>query len=161
MLAEQYLKIAEWNKLYTKWRNHFKKPEEKVAIAISNYLHTDYPDLLWWHTPNEGKRGFMQQALASLLGMRSGIPDIQIPKPILDYSQSDLFTYFYGFFCEIKARSERKRVTKTKGTVIDIHTPVPSENQKEIMRQLTKLGYYCCVVYTLEEFVYEWTKYNK
>lgn len=35
-------------------------------------------DALWWHTPNEGKRGWRAQRDFKALGSKAGVPDIML-----------------------------------------------------------------------------------
>ncbi len=43
-------------------------------------------DLLWWHTPNEGKRPPREGARLKAMGMKSGISDLFFAKPTDEYS---------------------------------------------------------------------------
>lgn len=145
-----------WIDLYNKWVHRFNDPEEKLAIQVSKWLYDNYPELLWWHTQNEGKRGWYQQVLARLLGVKAGVPDIFIPREggcrlIQDdvhlhkegvYSWVTIRGKYFGFFCELKAGKNK-----------------PTKLQKEMLVKLTQLGYYCCVCYSLDEFIKEWTNY--
>ncbi len=156
MHVDEYLKLVKkpkqtpprekvqmpWITLWHKYASRYTKPEEQVAIAISHYLHTKHPDLLWWHCPNEGKKGFWQQVLARLLGVRAGVPDLFIPKYYEQIVDGKRLIDYYGFFCEIKAGKNKV-----------------SPAQQEVMDKLRELGYYCCVVYSLEEFIHEWEEY--
>jgi len=174
--VEEYRRLAKkkgcrkltWKELYDIWAHKFKKPEEVLAIQVSKYLHDKYPDLLWWHTQNEGRRGVWQQSLARLLGVKPGVPDIFIPvtstmvrpprpplklktvtiDPAMWKNPNNAVMLFAaertynGFFCELKAAKNK-----------------PTKIQSEMMKKLTDSGYYCCVCYTLDEFIKEWTDY--
>lgn len=153
MDSKTYLKIAEWTHFYGKWASRFKKPEEKLAIEVANYLNTEHPDLLWWHTQNEGRRGITQQVLSKLVGIRAGVPDIFIPYPILDCCIGGYCAGELGFFCELKAVYEKPVISKRTGlSRIKEVKNKPSKRQKGIMERLSSLGYYVCTAYSLEEF---------
>jgi len=53
-------------------------PEDRIHIAILDYLEVVLPRGLVWHTPNQGKRSFTTAGKLKLLGMRAGVPDITI-----------------------------------------------------------------------------------
>lgn len=100
------------------------------------------------------------------MGTRAGVPDIFIPLPqsafdkvkilrpdfidegaplLIDSIQMHkILNQKKGFFCELK-------MGKNKTT----------ESQKEVMKQLEYLGYYCCEVRTFEEFEREFKNYMR
>lgn len=58
-----------------------KRPEQDIQKAIIAHLNmrADQP-VFWWHTPNEGKRGFVNAAALKAMGLTAGIPDLLILK---------------------------------------------------------------------------------
>ena len=52
--------------------------EDILNSQVCTYLKLQYPNLLWWHTPNESKKSKFEQYKAKKLGIKSGIPDIII-----------------------------------------------------------------------------------
>lgn len=106
------------------------KPEDSLQITIADWLRVKYPDLLWWHTPNGGSRNKIEAVKLKRLGVTPGVPDIFIPSSN------------HGFFCELKAGKNK-----------------PTQTQTEMMQKLNDLGYYCCVCYSLDEFIKEWENY--
>lgn len=161
ILKKPKLKLpTSWFELYDKWAHRFTKPEEKLAIACAFYLHEKHPKLDWWHTQNEGKRGWYQQVLARLLGVKPGVPDIFIARTRDRYDCGHkenvkgcefCFNFDYdsnkpgiynGFFCELKVKPNK-----------------PTPSQQEMFVKLTKEGYYCTVCYSLDEFINEVSNY--
>ncbi len=135
-------KQKSWFEIYHNWAHKFNEPEQRLSIDIAWYLNEKYPDLLWWHTPNEGKRGWFLQALNRLIGVRPGVPDIFIPLPAMKCP--NLQSWYSGFLCELKIKPNKVK----KGS-----------EQEKVMEKLRENGYYVCVCYTLEEFVGEWEAY--
>jgi len=63
----------------------FKKylgPEDKLQIAVNNYLSIAYPKALFCHVPNEGKRSPFERYKFKELGGKAGIPDILVLPPV-------------------------------------------------------------------------------
>lgn len=58
----------------------FVKNEIAEHVAFANRLNLDprTKDLLWWHTPNEGKRSKFEQFLLKIMGVRKGVSDFII-----------------------------------------------------------------------------------
>jgi len=60
-------------------RNSYRKyfgPEDKMQEAVCTYLGYAHKNLLWWHTPNEGKRSEFEQTKFKALGGKRGVSDI-------------------------------------------------------------------------------------
>jgi hypothetical protein len=53
-----------------------KHGEDNLQIAAANFLRYQYPQLLWWHTPNGGKRKYSEAIRFKKAGVRAGVPDI-------------------------------------------------------------------------------------
>ena len=57
----------------------YLKPEERLTIACVDFLRFNAPHgVLWWHTPNEGKRSFMGARIQLAMGLLPGVPDLII-----------------------------------------------------------------------------------
>ena len=55
--------------------------EDKLQRAIMNYLIMQYPDAIFTHPMNEGKRSKFEQYKMKYLGAKPGIPDLLIFTP--------------------------------------------------------------------------------
>ena len=55
--------------------------EDKLQRAIINYLDMQYPDAIFTHPMNEGKRSKFEQYKMKYLGAKPGIPDLLIFTP--------------------------------------------------------------------------------
>lgn len=54
----------------------YLKPEDRLHIAVCNYLAHQYPGCSIHHSPNEGKRTLYQQWLIRMLRVSPGFPDL-------------------------------------------------------------------------------------
>lgn len=61
-------------------------PEDHMQKAVLNYLRTAYPNALYTHPPNEGKRSPFERFKFKYLGSSSGVPDILIFSPSKQYN---------------------------------------------------------------------------
>ncbi|OZI06609.1 hypothetical protein BWI93_19205 [Siphonobacter sp. BAB-5385] len=62
-------------------RNPYEKylgPEDHVQIQVCNYLRAQYPQAVFYHPPNEGKRTTFQMFKIKILGIKAGFPDLVI-----------------------------------------------------------------------------------
>jgi hypothetical protein len=54
-----------------------QRPEDCVQRAVCQHLHIrGVRGLLWWHTPNGGKRRPIEAAIMKSLGVRAGVADL-------------------------------------------------------------------------------------
>lgn len=53
-------------------------PEDRVHIAVCNYLKVRFPGAVVFHAPMEGKRTEFERFKMKLLGVRPGFPDLII-----------------------------------------------------------------------------------
>jgi hypothetical protein len=54
-----------------------RHPEDEIQRAICQHLRQrGAPGLLWWHTPNGGKRRPIEAAILKGLGTRAGVADL-------------------------------------------------------------------------------------
>ena len=51
-------------------------PEDHVQHAVIEYIRLQYPSVLSWHTPNEGKRTPFERFKAKWLGITKGVSDL-------------------------------------------------------------------------------------
>jgi hypothetical protein len=58
-----------------------KRPEQAIHQAVVAHLNMRAePRVFFWHTPNEGKRGWVNAAALKAMGMTAGVPDLLILK---------------------------------------------------------------------------------
>ena len=99
-----------------------------------------YPNLLWHHSPNEGKRSSYERFLMAKLGTKAGFPDLAIYNPCtLDG------VHYVGMAIELKSV-----LYVTKKGVVRVN--VTTDNQKMWLTRLGELGWYCKVIHEFNEF---------
>ena len=59
----------------------YLKGEDLLQRAVLNYIGMQYPDVVFTHPMNEGKRTPFEQYKLKYLGTKAGIPDIMIFTP--------------------------------------------------------------------------------
>lgn len=64
----------------------YLKGEDKLQRAIINYLEFNYPNAIFTHPMNEGKRTPFEQYKMKYLGTKPGIPDLLIFSPNANFS---------------------------------------------------------------------------
>lgn len=109
-------------------RNPFEKyltKEDHLQMQVATYLNLQYPDLLWHHCPNEGKRTAFERYKIKNFGIRAGMPDIMI------FKKHDVYC---GLAIELKIRPN----TMTK-------------KQLECMDGLWRAGWNHVVCYDFDE----------
>lgn len=58
-----------------------RRPEQVIHQAVVAHLNArSEPRVFFWHTPNEGKRGWVNAAALKAMGMTAGVPDLLILK---------------------------------------------------------------------------------
>jgi hypothetical protein len=58
-------------------RKHHKPSEQIIQRAVCQHLHQrGASGLVWWHTPNGGRRNQVEAAIFSGLGVRPGVADL-------------------------------------------------------------------------------------
>lgn len=110
----------------------YLKPEDRLQIAIAQFLQLQYPKVVWLHPPNEGKRTPFEQYLYKQLGCLTGASDMIIFEARGEY---------HGLVIEIKVKyaSGKKNY--------------PTERQKDFLRALTAKRWCVAVVWSLEEAI--------
>lgn len=104
--------------------------EQKAVVEYCDLLHIPIV-----HIPNEGKRSVSYAAILKSMGLRSGFPDLFVPRARGGY---------HGLFIEMK-------YGKNKTT----------KEQKEWLERLAAEGYACAVCYGAAEAIKIIESYNR
>lgn len=110
----------------SKRRNSMERKHQKAAFT---WLSLQYPAVraVTFHPANGGSRNIIEARNLKAEGVTAGVPDMVCLYPSRNY---------HGFVCEFKFGSN----TLTRA-------------QSEYIKNLTELGFYCCVCYTWFEFM--------
>ena len=82
------------------------RPEDSIQRAVCRHLWTRAsPGLVWWHTPNGGKRNRFEAAIFKGLGVRAGV--------------SDLIAVHEGKAFALELKAEGGRLTEAQRQFID------------------------------------------
>lgn len=79
--------------------------EDKLQHAVILYLQMQYPEALWTHTPNEGRRTPFERYKLKYLGAKSGVPDLMI------FTPND---YYNGLAIELKYKKNKPTANQKK-----------------------------------------------
>ena len=108
--------------------------EQQAVIEWASYAQGKYPGLKnLYHVPNEGKRTKATAGILKSLGLKPGVPDL-----ILDYPAG----VYHGLRIEMKYGKN-----------------LPSEDQKDWLRQLQAAGYFVAVVWSANAAIHLLTEY--
>ena len=118
--------------------SRLEKEEQKDLAKWLNKAN-----VLWKHTPNEGKRRNGRELIA--MGMRSGVPDVEI----FTDPPGSAFCEACGWNAYVGAAIELKR---TDGTMSDV-----SENQKKWLKGLAAESWATYVAFGAEDAI-RWLK---
>ena len=110
----------------------YLKQEDHLQIQLAQWLSHQYPNLLWIHVPNEGRRSPFEQYLFSLLGTAKGASDMIFFEPRGKY---------HGLMIELKVIYANGKKN------------YPSEAQKQFIKNCQLRGYYATVVWTFDQAV--------
>lgn len=99
--------------------------EDSLQIAVADYLKLQYPNVLWWHTPNGGARNPIEGAKLKKMGVRAGVSDVIM----IEKSKE-----FIGLAIELKIKPNK-----------------PTNQQLEFMIALQKKGFKCCICWNFDE----------
>ena len=107
--------------------------EDHLHKQCINWIEYQYPELIWYHSPSEGKRSRFEQFKFKWLGgsRRAGFPDLAI---------FNEFMPFNGLAVEFKVIYDNGKKN------------YPSPNQKKWLKDLTVIGWMSEVIYTFEDF---------
>lgn len=108
--------------------NPFEKflgPEDHLHRQVINYLCSQYPGVLFHHSPMEGRRSKFEQFKLKWMGAKSGFPDLMI-------------------FCANKNGNGLAIELKVKPNK-------PTPNQKEWITQLWNRNYRAKICYSFDE----------
>lgn len=105
--------------------NKYLTPEQHLQMQVIEYIRYQYPNILFFHTPNEGRKTPFERYLFQIMGGVSGVPDLIILEPRKQY---------HGLFIEIKT---------DKGK--------PTENQLKFIDKLQTRNYFATFAYGFEE----------
>lgn len=101
--------------------------EDRLQAAACQFINLQYPNVLWCHVPNEGKRTKYEQFKALAFGIKAGVSDIMIYEP----------NRFYNGLCiELKAK---------KGTT--------TQNQKDFLKEIEKRGWKIAICRSIDEVI--------
>lgn len=80
--------------------------EDSLQIACATYMRAQYPNALWFHSPNGGSRNAIEAAKLKQMGVRPGVSDIIILENCnweLGY-EFDSSIEYHGLFIELKVK---------------------------------------------------------
>lgn len=120
-------KYVKYQKEFHRWL----KQEDILAGSCKEWMLMQYPKVIWWHTPNEGKRTPFEQYQNLIVGSVSGIADWISTEPRMGFN---------GLVIEMKvvyANGSKNYLTAA---------------QKEFLSDMRRCNMITAVVYTLEEF---------
>lgn len=101
------ISAAEYKKTFVKSPGaKKKKDEEKVQLAVCNYLRTAYPDVIWFCDLASGlKLPIWIAALHKKMRSSRGLPDLFIAKEV--WGEGPFKVHFNGLFIELKKKEVR------------------------------------------------------
>ncbi|GIV35372.1 MAG: hypothetical protein KatS3mg031_3006 [Chitinophagales bacterium] len=102
-----------------------KQREAELQRAAARLL--DALGLLWFHTPNGGRRDAREAKLLKAEGVKAGVPDIIILHP---------FAQYHGILIELKVGRNK-----------------PTQAQETFMQRASAKGYFCAVVRSIDELI--------
>lgn len=114
-----------------KQNNYYQGKESDFQKTCASYL--DRLGLVWCHCPNGGKRNSREASYLKQEGVKAGVPDILIFNKNKQYN---------GLAIELKVFPNKV-----------------SENQKEWLSNLSKLGWKTNVIYSIDDFIDEINSY--
>ena len=110
---------------------NMKRSEDTEQMHVCNWATWNvnrYPELKWlYHIPNGGSRNRLEAVKLKRMGVLSGVPDIE-----LNVSRGG----YHGLFIEMKVGMNK-----------------PTENQIEMMEELSAQGYLCRVCWSGDDAI--------
>ena len=122
-----------------------KLPTERQSqIAIVQYLRIKHPDVLFWATPNGGSRNAIEAANLKKEGVRAGVPDLFIARPVWKHE-----------LVELNGEREFLSLMVCAGLFIEMKSSkgICSNAQNDIISKLRERGYRCEVCYSAYEAI--------
>jgi hypothetical protein len=116
--------------------------EDTLHIAICEYLELQYPNVLFYHTPNEGKKSAFERFKASKLRVLSGVSDLVIVEPKWKIHEDWDELLYHGLYLEIKAKTQ---VISPKQGKVSFKVGKTSDNQRLFMTKANAKGYLALV----------------
>jgi len=104
--------------------------EDMLAASLTNWLTVQHPELVWWHTNNEGRKTPFERYKALVCGTTAGVSDFICPVPRKDFG---------GLAIELK-------VVYANGKKNTLTT-----EQKEFLQDMKRIGWCTAVCYDFEE----------
>lgn len=104
-------------------------PEARLQSTVFEYLESQYPNALFGHPMNEGRRSKFERYLSKKLRMMTGFPDVMI----FESRGSGGFVYL-GCAIELKVGNNK---------------PTPTQNS--ILKKLELRGWYVNVCWNFED----------
>ncbi len=130
--------------------------EDKAHIRVVEFMKDKYPDIIFFHIPNEGKKSPFERWKHSLMGNLRGLPDFAILKPKYSEVKSDgKASYkellYHGLFIELKANEHLRVVQKgkQKGKVVTAKGKL-SPDQSIVLEKLNKEKFLAVVCHGFE-----------
>jgi len=109
------------------------KDENRLQLIVAMYINTVYPNAVWMHPENEGKRTNWEQFMIKYNGVCAGMPDIMIFQPKIEEGKKTL-DVICGCAIELKIGSNK-----------------PTDAQYEMLDKLVAKGWIVAVCNTFEE----------
>jgi len=122
--------------------------EDRLHIAICEYVELQYPKALFYHCPNEGNKKPFERYKCVKLRTISGVPDLIFAEA--KWNKNDDFDelIYNGLYIELKVI--KTTISPKKGSVREVKGVV-SDNQQAFLDKLTERGYLAVVCYTFNE----------
>lgn len=98
--------------------------EDDLQILVMNYLRYQYPNALFFHTPNGGYRNPLEAKKMKRMGVLPGVPDIIIANPNKNFN---------GLCIELKIKPNK-----------------PTENQLEVIGKFENIKWKVNVCYDFD-----------
>lgn len=111
-------------------RKHRSRPEDVIQRAVIQHLRQrGRAGIFFFHVPNGGKRKPIEAAILKGLGVRAGVPDIFVVKPVM------VGPMLMGQTYALELKADKGRV---------------SDNQDEAMLALKQAGAFVAVTHGLD-----------
>jgi len=121
------MNLTEYKMMFSKRpRVKHRHLEDDLQMVCVQWFCLRWPKRLIWAIPNGGKRNPREAARLKRMGVKPGVPDLEIPEPMRGY---------HGLYVELKSEDNQ-----------------PTKNQDEVIGQLRQRGYAVEVCRSLKEF---------